>query len=57
MPYDGRLTKADGKGLWWEVLDPQDLYAQYHAMGRYNWPQSGNPPIDKAFVEKFFFRT
>lgn len=24
--YDGRLTKADGKGLWWEGLDPQDLY-------------------------------
>ncbi|MBP1840046.1 alpha-L-fucosidase [Formosa algae] len=26
MPYDGHLTKADGKGLWWEGLDPKDLY-------------------------------
>ena len=26
VPYDGWLTKADGKGLWWEGLDPQDLY-------------------------------
>ncbi|MDN3665176.1 alpha-L-fucosidase [Algibacter miyuki] len=24
--YDGRLTKADGKGKWWEGLDPADLY-------------------------------
>ncbi|MGM9489278.1 alpha-L-fucosidase [Ideonella sp. YS5] len=25
--YDAfRLTKADGKGTWWEGLDPQDLY-------------------------------
>ena len=26
--YDAaRLTKADGKGKWWEGLDPQELYA------------------------------
>jgi alpha-L-fucosidase len=55
--YDGLLTKAQGKGLWWEGLDPQDLYAQYHLMGKYDWPQAGNPPIDKAFCEKFFKRT
>jgi alpha-L-fucosidase len=57
LRYDGRLTKADGKGLWWEGLDPQDLYAQYHPIGSYNWPQSGNPPLDKAYIEKFFNRT
>jgi len=57
VPYDGVLTKADGKGLWWEGLDPQDLYAQYHPIGSYNWQQSGNPPLDKAFIEKFFNRT
>jgi alpha-L-fucosidase len=55
--YDGQMTKADGKGTWWNGLDPQDLYAQYHAPGRYNWQQSGTPPLDKAFVEKFFNRT
>ena len=27
VPYDGKLTKADGKGKWWDGLDPQDLYA------------------------------
>lgn len=27
--YDAfRLTKADGKGKWWEGLDPQDLYGR-----------------------------
>ena len=30
VPYDGKLTKADGKGTWWEGLDPQDLYEQRH---------------------------
>ncbi|GAF85619.1 unnamed protein product, partial [marine sediment metagenome] len=27
-PYDGTLTKADGKGTWWEGLDPQKLYGK-----------------------------
>jgi alpha-L-fucosidase len=56
VPYDGRLTKADGKGLWWEGLDPQDLYAQYHPIGKYNWQQTGDPPLDKAYIEKYFNR-
>jgi alpha-L-fucosidase len=48
VPYDGKLTKADGKGLWWEGLDPQDLYAQNHAIGA---------PPDDAYKAKFFNRT
>jgi alpha-L-fucosidase len=54
--YDGLMSKADGKGLWWEGLDPQDLYAQYHPLGRYGWNLSGNPPLAKAYVEKYFNR-
>jgi alpha-L-fucosidase len=57
VPYDGLMTKADGKGLWWDGLDPQDLYAQYHQRGRYNWQQNGTPPLDKEYVEKYFNRT
>jgi alpha-L-fucosidase len=57
VPYDGRMTKADGNGLWWEGLDPQDYYAQYHAPGRYGWTQSGNPPLAPAYIEKYFNRT
>jgi alpha-L-fucosidase len=56
VPYDGQMTREDGKGLWWEGLDPQDLYAQYHRLGQYGWTQSGNPPIDKQFCEKYFNR-
>jgi alpha-L-fucosidase len=26
VPYDGSLTLADGKGKWWEGLDPRLLY-------------------------------
>lgn len=28
--YDGKVTKADGVGKWWEGLDPQNLYHQDH---------------------------
>jgi alpha-L-fucosidase len=56
VPYDGIMTKADGKGLWWEGLDPQDLYAQYHPIGHYDWPQNGNPPLAKPYIEKYFNR-
>lgn len=37
VPYDGKLTKADGKGKWWEGLDPQDLYAQNHPLSEDSW--------------------
>jgi alpha-L-fucosidase len=66
--YDGLMSKADGKGLWWEGLDPQDLYAQYHPVGSYAWTQSpggrggaaalaATVPLAKNFSEKFFNRT
>jgi alpha-L-fucosidase len=57
VPYDGLMTKADGKGLWWEGLDPQDYYAQYHLPGQYKWNFAGSPPVAKEFSEKFFNRT
>lgn len=37
VPYDGKLTKADGKGKWWEGYDPQQLYAQNHELSRGSW--------------------
>ena len=38
--YDGKLTKADGAGKWWEGLDPQELYAQNHEHST-GWAESG----------------
>jgi len=61
VPYDGKLTRADGEGLWWDGLDPQDLYAQNHLPGkRLNWdwdPAKGSSVPDAAYMEKFFKRT
>ena len=61
VPYDGKLTKADGKGLWWDGLDPQDLYAQNHKPGTklvWDWnPAQGSSVPDAAYLEKFFKRT
>jgi alpha-L-fucosidase len=64
VPYDGKLTKADGKGLWWDGLDPQDLYAQNHAPGSqkgwdwWDWePAKGASTPDTAYLQKFFLRT
>lgn len=67
VPYDGRLTAADGKGTWWEGLDPQDLYEQRHAPspgfddpasihGRWNWDNGVAMP-DAAYCERFYNRT
>jgi alpha-L-fucosidase len=61
VPYDGKLTKADGKGQWWDGLDPQDLYAQDHKPGsslQWEWdaPKGSSVP-DAAYMEKFFKRT
>ena len=47
VPYDGKLTAADGAGKWWEGLDPQDLYAQNHALGA---------PSDETYRVKYFNR-
>jgi alpha-L-fucosidase len=30
VPYDGVLTKSDGKGKWWDGMDPQDLNGRTH---------------------------
>ena len=60
IPYDGHLSKADGKGHWWEGLDPQDLYAQAHApMGLdWEWHNGGKGDLpSQAYIEKFSRRT
>ncbi len=59
VPYDGHLTRADGKGLWWEGLDPQELYAQNHApMGlEWEWNNNGRGDLPSAaYCEKFYNR-
>ena len=65
--FDGKLTKADGKGTWWEGYDPQNLYEQNHVpgadyrnaktMGAYwDWGNGCSQP-DRAYCERFYNRT
>ena len=60
VPYDGKLTKADGQGQWWDGLDPQDLYAQNHAPGKsFVWdfdPAKGSSTSEAAYCVKFYDR-
>lgn len=60
VPYDGKLTKADGKAAWWQGMDPQELYAQNHALSEnglhWEWDKGASVP-SKAYCDKFLKRT
>lgn len=68
VPYDGKLTKSDGAGTWWEGLDPQELYAQDHQLstnsekditalwGQWNWGNGASIP-DQKYCDNFYNRT
>ena len=63
IPYDGTLTKANGKGLWWEGLDPQDLYVQNHPPSKlsdvskmWDWENGACPP-SQAYCDNFYNRS
>ncbi|MFI0431465.1 alpha-L-fucosidase [Mariniflexile sp. HMF6888] len=68
IPYDGKLTKEDGKGTWWEGLDPQKLYAQNHPLsegseddikalwGQWHWENGASVP-DQEYCDRFYNRT
>lgn len=46
VPYDGVLTKADGKGKWWEGMDPREINGR---------PHEKDDPCPE-FVENFMLR-
>lgn len=67
IPYDGKLKAADGKGTWWEGLDPMELYAQNHPLSegsdnintihrQWNWGNGVTIP-SQEYCEKFYNRT
>lgn len=67
VAYDGKLTKEDGKGTWWEGLDPQELYAQNHPLSQgsddigrihsqWGWGNGVAMP-SQAYCDKFYNRT
>ena len=67
VPYDGKLTLADGAGKWWEGLDPQRLYAQTKnpspdfanlnaIFSRWNWSDGATIP-DADYCRAYHDRT
>jgi alpha-L-fucosidase len=67
VPYDGKVTTADGQGKWWQGYDPQALYAQNHPLSQnsqdngmihrqWDWGNGVTPP-SKEYCEKFYNRT
>jgi alpha-L-fucosidase len=67
VPYDGILTKEDGKGKWWEGYDPQHLYRQNHPLSKGSWCvwqqggqwewQNGASIPDEEFATNIYNRT
>lgn len=65
--FDGKLTKEDGAGKWWEGYDPQDLYAQNHPRSvnssdvgaihsQWEW-ENGAAEMTEEYKTKFYNRT
>lgn len=48
IKYDGYLTKADGKGKWWEGYDPADLYGPP--------PEKRTPELETKMKENYLKR-
>jgi alpha-L-fucosidase len=42
--YDGRLTREDGKGKWWEGYDPQQFYCHGRSVYAIELAPDGKPP-------------
>ena len=47
VPYDALQTVADGKGKWWEGMDPVDFYGPVH---------DKNNPLQSPFANQFMWR-
>jgi alpha-L-fucosidase len=47
VPYDALQTISDGKGLWWDGMDPVDLYGPVHTK---------EDPLNSPFANQFMWR-
>lgn len=47
IPYDALQTILDGKGKWWEGMDPTDLYGPVHTKEN---------PLNSPFANQFMWR-
>lgn len=67
IPYDGNITKEDGKGKWWEGYAPQELYRQNHPLSKgsedvkslwtqWDWHNGASIPTQE-YIDNFYQRT
>jgi alpha-L-fucosidase len=56
VPYDALQTILDGKGKWWDGMDPVDLYGPQHTMLRGPRSLPGNDPLLSPFANQFMWR-
>jgi alpha-L-fucosidase len=55
VPYDALQTILDGRGTWWEGLDPVDLYGPPHTVPR-GPRRPENDPLLSPFANQFMWR-
>jgi alpha-L-fucosidase len=55
VPYDALQTILDGKGKWWEGMDPVDLYGPQHTIAR-GPRRPANDPLVSPFANQFMWR-
>lgn len=63
VPYDGNMTKEQGKGTWWEGLDPADLYGlppakrtpEWEKGVKENWLRRHQELVSKYDVDMLWF--
>jgi alpha-L-fucosidase len=55
VPYDALQTVLDGKGKWWEGMDPVDLYGPPHSISR-GPRRPENDPLVSPFANQFMWR-
>lgn len=56
VPYDALQTILDGKGKWWQGMDPVDLYGPPHTMKRGPRSLPGNDALLSPFANQFMWR-
>lgn len=56
VPYDALQTVLDGKGEWWEGMDPVDLYGPPHTITLNAPRRPDNDPLLSPFANQFMLR-
>ena len=56
VPYDALQTILDGKGKWWEGMDPVDFYGPPHTITMHVPRGPGNDPLHSPFANQFMWR-